>query len=308
MALDLGKLQKEANRLATGGGFGQNLVRMPEGKGVVLLRLLSKPGTEFFQRTRIHNVNGKNIHCPRELADDGFYRGPCPICEYYTGLWKHLKNKPADEAEHDKTIARSIKPIERYYYNTIVRNELNQETGEMMTNVGPKILGVGKTLHEIVIDAIVGSNDSGEKYGDVTDPLTGRDFRIVKNLKKGPDGEYPDYVKSKFEAVSPLGTPEEVEKWLAAMHNLSDLRKLLSYEEMLHQLRIHFGIEKDTTVGFDMNEFNKVSGNGNGSTSASAPKVKVTEEEDDEPESVASVVGGDETLADADFIKGLGEM
>jgi hypothetical protein len=67
-------------------------------------------------------------------------------------------------------------------------------------------------------------------------------------------------------------------------------------------------LEKDTTVGFDMNEFNKVSGNGNGSTSASAPKVKVTEEEDDEPESVASVVGGDETLADADFIKGLGEM
>jgi hypothetical protein len=79
MALDFSKLRKENARLASGGGFWQNLVRMPEGKGVIVVRLLSKPGMDFFQRTRIHNVNGKNLHCPRELADDGFYRGPCPI-------------------------------------------------------------------------------------------------------------------------------------------------------------------------------------------------------------------------------------
>lgn len=301
MALDFGKLKKEAGRLATaGGGFGQNYVKMPDGKGVVVVRFLSKSGADFFQRTRIHNVNGKSVHCPRELEDDGFWRGPCPICEYYTLLWKNLKTKPADQQEHDKALARSIKPIERYYYNVIVRNEQDQETGEMLTNVGPKVLSIGKTLHEIIVEEITGGTD-GEQY-DVTDAVTGKDFRIVKNIKKGPDGEYPDYVKSKFDVASPLGTPEEVEKWAAAMHNLGDLRKLIPYGDMLFQLRVHFGLEKDNSVGFDVSEFTKSNGNG----AVTAPVASVQKTADAEVEEPATV--GGESLADEEFIKGLDDL
>ena len=302
MSLDISKMRGEQKRLASGGAFGQSLVLMPPGKGVVLVRLLSRPGTDLFQRTRVHNVNGRNLHCPRELGEDQFWKGSCPICEYYSLLWKNLKNKTPDEQERDKATARAIKPVERYYYNVIVRNETDQESGEVRTNVGPKILAVGKTLHEIVIEGIVGSMDSDE-HCDVTDPVAGKDLKIVKNIKKGSDMEYPDYAKSKFEGSSPLGTPEEVEKWLANLHNLADLRKVQPYNELLHQLRVHFGLEKDNSIGFDISEFNKVTG-GNGA--ASEAKVVKTEEPVEDNEAVTPAA--DDQLADDDFVKDLNDL
>ncbi|MCK9458460.1 MAG: hypothetical protein M0R80_02305 [Proteobacteria bacterium] len=299
MAMDFSGIKKEAGRLASGGGFGQNLVKMPDGKGVLVLRLLSNPKFNavsggVFVRTRIHMINGKNIHCPRELGDDGYWRGPCPICEYYSLLWKTLKNKSPEEQEHDKAVARAIKPIERYYYNVIVRQEQDQETGAMLTNVGPKIFGCGKTLHEIIIEKL-------SESCDVTDPQNGMDFRVVKNIKKGPDGEYPDYVKSKFEEPSVAGTPEEVAKWAASLHNLCDLRKLLPYEELLFNLRVHFGMEKDNSVGFDVREFANATATTTVGTTAVAKPTVTTEE----PEMPVTVGGGDQQLADDEFAAGL---
>ena len=98
MALNIENLSKERERLTTTGfGFRKNLVQMPEGKGVVPVRLLSSPDGDLFKGTRTHNVNGKNLHCPRELAPDGYYRGKCPICEYYNLLWKNSKTKAPEK-------------------------------------------------------------------------------------------------------------------------------------------------------------------------------------------------------------------
>ena len=55
--------------------------------------------------------------------------------------------------------------------------------------VGPKILAVGKTLHEMIIRGMAGSKDSGKKgFGNVTHETTGRDFRIVKIKKNNSNG------------------------------------------------------------------------------------------------------------------------
>lgn len=315
MALkDLTALAGEQERLA--GKFFDNLVQMPEGKGVINMRLLSdedKPTASggLYLVSRIHFVNGKSLHCPKELVDGPngkVWKGNCPICEYYNKLWQDSKKQGVDpeEAEAMQTKARSIKPIERYYYNCIVRSQQNPETGDVEHNVGPKILPIGKTLHGIIIRGILGSPDdpTDKGYGDVTDEKTGRDFKLIKTVKGTGKQAYPEYIQSDFmKEASPAGTPEEISKWQKELHDLSSLRQLKTYDELLHQLRIHFGVEKDDAVGFDMNQM-KPQEEVNVSS-----KVEVTtvETKTTAPTIPAKDEGG-ETLADDEFLKELQSM
>ena len=309
--LDIAELQGETERLASqeGSGFGKNFVKLAEGKCVVPVRFLppavkgkfERDKSHLFQRTRLHMINGKAFHCPRELQQDGWFKGPCPICEYYTLLWKQSKSKSPEDAKHDQALARQIKAIERYYYNCIVRAETDPDTGKTVENVGPKIYACGKTMHAKIITGIVGSKEEDEPgYGDVTDPVTGRDFKIIKGIKKGPDGTYPEYDKSKYMEPSPLGTPEQVEKWLEELHDLQALRVVKTYDELLHQLRVHFGLEKDETIGFDVSEFNR------GSASKSTVTVQKNAAADDDDSDDDTTTGEvDSSVVEDDFMKDL---
>ena len=180
---------KEGNQ-SVGNDWLENFVKFPEGAGVTVVRLLgpAAPGlfnrksSPFFQSTRIHRVNGKSLHCLKTLEGSKF-AGECPLCLYYNWLWKESESKGPEEAAKLQAQARAIKPIERYYYNCIVRKEVDEKTGEVRTDVGPKILSVGKTLHKMIISAIVGNEEMQEPaLGDVTDFKTGRDFKIIKTM------------------------------------------------------------------------------------------------------------------------------
>jgi hypothetical protein len=307
--LDLNELQNENERLtAESNNFSKNFVKLPDGKCVVTIRFLppavggkfGRVKNNLFQRTRLHMINGKAFHCPRELQSDGWFKGPCPICEYYTLLWKESKSKSPEESKHDQQLARQIKAVERYYYNCIVRSETDPDTGKTIENVGPKIFACGKTMHAKIITGIVGSEELEEPgYGDVTDPITGRDFKIIKGIKKGPDGVYPEYDKSKYMDPSPLGTPDQVQKWLEDLHDLQALRVLKSYDELHHQLRVHFGLAKDESIGFDVSEFR-----------TGVPKSTVTVQKsadaDDGVGDVDDSVGDvDASVVEDDFMKDL---
>ena len=288
--LDLAELQGENERLVNseGSSFGKNFVKLAEGKCVTNIRFLppaakgmfGKDKHHLFQRTRLHMINGKAFHCPRELQADGWFKGPCPICEYYTLLWKESKGKSPEDAKHDQALARQIKAIERYYYNCIVRSETDPDTGKVVENVGPKIFACGKTLHATIITGIVGSKEQDEPgYGDVTDPVTGRDFK-------------------KYMDPSPLGTPEQVEKWLEELHDLQALRVVKSYEDLHHQLRVHFGLAKDETIGFDVSEFK----NGPSKSTVTVQKSADADDDDSDDNSVGSV---DTSVVEDDFMKDL---
>lgn len=268
MSLDLDKLQNEASRLEKQGGYNndylKNFVKMPEGNGSVVVRLLPpapagmfgrEKGGPFYQLTRVHKVNERSIHCPKELVD-GRWKGTCCICDYYNYLWKESETKAPDEQARMQAMARKIKPIERYYYNVIVRSELNPDTNEMEKNVGPKILSIGKTLHKMIIAAIVGSPElSEDPLGDVTHPVTGRDLKIIKKLKGAPGNQWPNYEGSKFLEESPLGDPDEVQKWSAELHDLATLRQVKPDEENKVELKKHLGLITDSATSFDPTEF-----------------------------------------------------
>jgi len=251
MGLEAAALNKETTAM-------DSFVKMPEKEGYVLLRLLpALKGKWHFCSTRIHRLgeypNSKTFHCLRQRVKTpkGFMwlnpsnnpKDDCPICQKYAELWKVANNQRGDEQSRTQNLARSIKPIERFYWNAIVRQQLNPKTNSMEKNVGPKVLSCGKTLQTIIIDSINGNQITGlKRLGNVLHPSEGRDFRLVKKIKKGSSGgfEYPDYAQSSFEDISALGTDDEVKMWLENLHDLDSFRILLPREEIVAAMHEFF--------------------------------------------------------------------
>ena len=305
MTLDILGLREENDRLKEGNNsadYLENFVKFPEGNGVVVLRLLGpapsgmygREKNPFFQDTRIHRVNNKSLHCLKRLEGNKF-TGECPICRQYNWLWQESEKKGPEEAAQLQAQARAIKPIERYYYNCIVRKEVDEKTGEIRENVGPKILSVGKTLHKMIIRAIVGSEELDEKpLGDVTDIKSGRDFKIIKTMRVSGKDSYPNYDTSRFLDASPLGTTEQIDKWQSTLHDLFGLRTIRDPEELKVELKKHLGVIPDdsaaTQSGFDPSEYQA-----SHTASVSVTETPVSESK---METAGAVATSDEALFD----------
>lgn len=300
-------MSKEADRLNKDGGAMDNYVRLPEKDGFILLRFLPKlKNRKFFHPCRVHRLgeypNSKTIFCTRQLVDTP--RGEkwiatnpandCPICVKYNALWeqtKKMSNK--NEIEKIQNLARSIKPVERYYYNVIVRSQLNPKTNAVETNIGPKIFSCGKSVHTIIVQSINGSEISGRrKLGDIAHPTQGRDFRFVKQMK---GGTYPNYDTSSFEDVSPLGTEEQIKSWIGNYHNLESIPVVMSVED-IRKILLNY-LDGGVIVGDNQQQ---VAANKAASAPATAETVKKT----------APVVSTeiDSQLDDADWQSALGAI
>ncbi len=193
-SIDAAEFSAEADRVTAQLGsstsdFLDKFVKLPEGEGFVLMRILPrKKGQKLYCATRTHRLSNpatgksRSLHCPRELVMGE--RGPrwigkCVICEYYSDLWKQSEARTGKDRDDLQAKARAIKPVERFYYNVVIRQE-KQKDGTILKNVGPKIFSCGKTVHAKIVLAIAGDTQAGEKpLGDVTHPTNGRDFRLV---------------------------------------------------------------------------------------------------------------------------------
>lgn len=267
--LNLDEMAGEDARLKEQGGsasFLEQFVPMPDVKvgqvGSVAVRILPPmKGGKLFQYNRTHKLNGRSIHCPRPLINGKWDRNvACPICDFYASLWKKIdavekaQGKDCPEAKALKAQAGALKPIERYYYNAIVRSMVVD--GKEMKNVGPRILSVGKLLHSSIIGAIVGrEGDPDSKLGNITDLKAGWDFVIRKEVTAGEEA-YPNYAKSSFaRSQAPTGSPEEIAKWQEALHDLTKLRNPKDVEYLERELAIHKGLIPDDTESFDNDAF-----------------------------------------------------
>lgn len=300
MGLDLGAIQNDYKGLkaseGSGGSFLENFVRMPDGKGSVVMRLLPpKEGKPFYLVTALHRVNGKSLHDIREYnRDTGKWVGHNPIVDYMRYLWKQSEQSAPAERDRMQALYRQIKPVERYYYNVIVREE-RAEDGTVKKNVGPKILSVGKMVHEIILRGILGDKEMNQpKLGDVTDQKSGYDFKLVKTIRKSGDQQFPNYEGSHFLEQSPAGTPDEWKSWMENLHDLEALRILKTAEELEHELQIHLGLKQESSSGFDPSKFSKTveAADSHAPTPVSATVESESGDDDDD-------------VADKDFIEEL---
>ena len=212
MAIDLDALRKKHEELSNPGAkrsgntdFLNNFYQIPEGTNAVRILPWKDDDKQFFAETKIHRVptgDGqiKNVHCRKVHGEN------CPLCDMYYGLWKTGR-------QEDEDLARTIKPRARYYMNILDRN-----SGDI------KILSVGVILFNKIIGAIL-----DEDFGDITDPNTGNDFKIVKVM----EGQWPKYDQSAPRPKSsPLGSASEIASAMESLHDIHELVKFEDYEEV----------------------------------------------------------------------------
>jgi hypothetical protein len=322
-ALDLAEMQNEYKRVTAKPGSNsgdsnlEKYVRLPDGEGYTLMRILpKKKNAKLWCATRIHTLfnpvtkERRTYHCPKNVVVTNrgeSWQGDCIVCKLYSEMWKESMALSGKAQEDMQNQARTLKPVERYYYNVIVRSERDRE-GNVKKNVGPKIYSCGKTIHEKILRAILGDDVAGERpLGDITHPVTGRDFRVVKKIVKGGGGqEYPNYDNSKFDDVTPAGTPEEMEAWMSNLNDLQALRVLKSDEELKHALRVHQGIikEGESQQDDDLTEFR------NARNQKPQPEPQKLREDLAVKTEVPSSKSSDDEgiLADDDFMKELESM
>lgn len=242
--VDLDLIRQENNRLTDKqpAAFLDNFVPMPEGEGTVVIRLLPpSPTSEVrlpFVATRTHKLGSKNHHCPMTLVGNKWV-GNCPVCNYYKQLWAQSDVSDEETAKEFQSKARAIKPVERYYWNAIVR-KMTTQVGTEVTNAGPRIFSCGKQLQAKIIRAMCGAPEFDEpELGDVTDLLKGRDLKVIKRMVKSGADSYPSYNESRFLQESKAGDKDELVKFVANLHDLKALRLLKSFDELNRELEAH---------------------------------------------------------------------
>lgn len=314
--INLEELSQDDERLRSSQtGFLDQFVAMPSGDANVKVRILPPgEGGKLYQYNRVHSINGRKVHCPRPLRNGRWDKSvPCPICDYYAHLWTKADKCEAagrkEEATRAQEEARQLKPLERYYYNVIVRSMA--VNGELQKNVGPRILSVGKDLHGKILKGILGDAD-GPGLGNVADLLRGHDFIIKKQVVGG----FPRYSDSKFATDrSPAGTQEEVERWGTSLHDLEALRNPKPVAELEKELAIHRKLIPDT-VAFDETAFDaKFKAPIPLETATAAPAAEVTEPQAPESLEIKALSDpeGDEDnesfcVSDDDFVRQIREM
>lgn len=318
--LNLEEMRQEDVRVNTEqnkNSWVDNYVPMPKPKpgqtAIVQVRILPpRKGGKLFEYTRFHNINKRKVHDPKRLVDGKWDKStPNPIVDYYNYLWREAdKAEQAgrkDEAERFRQEARGIKPIERYYYNAIVR-KMTDENGNTLVNVGPRILSVGKVLHKMIIRAIVG-DETEKPLGDVTDVSAGFDFFIKVEMRGTGDSAYPNYDRSQFSREpSPLGTPEEVKKWVEELNDLSKNHVVTPFEVLEKELAIHRKLIPDDKEGFDVGNFDNNYKATHGSSSASNNTSSSVVTSHDDMSSATSVAPEEDiTIEDEDFVRQMAE-
>jgi hypothetical protein len=157
-------------------------------------------------------------------------------------------------------------------------------------------------------------------FGDVTDFKTGRDFKLIKTIRKSGDMTYPNYESSHFLEESPAGAPDQCKQWMENLHDIVSLRVLKSAEELENELMVHLGLKQETSSNFDPSKY-KSSSASVSTSSASTIKAKQVVEQDEIEDSVAPVAtkvskksseepssDEDEEIADKDFLEELRKL
>jgi hypothetical protein len=236
-------------------------VVLPNSECVLSLRILPpRPGERKpYAQTCLHYINKRAYHCLREKVD-GKWRGNCPICNYYNALYRKADDaKTKGEADRIKNIAKKFKPVQRNYYNVVIRELYDTDTKKTLTNIGPRIWAVGKSLHAKILRAMFGNEKFKQPpLGNIWHPLSGYDFTLVKQISTDGESTYPNYDESGFDKEpSMLGTEDQVETWLNALYDLERERldELKTYDELYEQVEIVQGKKADPSVGFNSEDF-----------------------------------------------------
>ena len=207
MALDFDAIRRKVQQLSGNGPRKSSIFWRPD-EGEYTVRLLpwkDSDGQPFKERWFYYNI-GNN---PGLLAPYQFGK-PDPIQE--------LINKLRDDGSKESyELAKKLYPKMRSYAPVVVRGEEDR---------GIRIWAFGKTVYQSLLIIML-----DEDYGDITDPIDGRDVKVVCTKAPGRMWAMTE-VRPRGKQSRLSGDGDLAKKWLGEIPDLDDMYTCKTYEEL----------------------------------------------------------------------------
>jgi hypothetical protein len=207
MAIDFDAIRKKLDRLS---GVNKNMSSMwkPTEGEEHTVRLISFPendGQPFKELWFYYNI-GKE----RGLLTPNQFGNKDPIQE--------LINTLRDEGSKESyELCKKLYPKMRTYAPVIVRGEEDK---------GVQIWGFGKTVYQNLLGLML-----DEDYGDITDPITGRDIKVLCSKQPGKKWAMTE-VRPRGKQSHLSSDSNQAKGWLDNIPNLDEVYRCKSYDEL----------------------------------------------------------------------------
>ena len=207
MAIDFDAIKRKLERLSGANKSRSSTWKPVEGEEHTV-RLISFPdndGQPFKEVQWYYNIPGsRGMVAPFQFGKKD------PVQE--------LINKLRDEGSKESyEMAKNLYPNMRTYAAVVVRGQEDE---------GVKIWAFGKTVYQKLLSIML-----DEDYGDITDPLEGRDIKVV--CTKPPGKKYAMTDVMPRGKITKLSTKsKQSSEWLENMPKVEDLYTLKSYDEI----------------------------------------------------------------------------
>ena len=266
MAIDLDAIRRKLGELSGKNNKRDQQWKPEEGKEytVRLLAFQNNDGQPFKDRWYYYGVgNSPGILAPFQFGK------PDPIKELYD-----------EGSDTSRELAKKVAPKMRTFAPVIVRGEEDK---------GVRIWSFGKMVYQDILNLML-----DEDYGDVTDPLEGRDIRV--SVSKLPGKQFADTKISPRAKVEPLSRDSaQAKKWLDSIPEVDEAVNLKSYEEIQK-------VVNDWINGGASSSEGTFRGGGGGERGGGSPTRSETDSklaafDDDEPKPAKKSGGGPKAAA-----------
>jgi hypothetical protein len=207
MAIDFEAIKRKLERLQGTTRNRSSLWKPTEGEEHTV-RLLSIPdndGQPFKEMMFYYNIPGqRGLLAPFQFGDKD------PIQDLITKL--------RDEGTKESyEMAKKLYPKMRIYAACIIRGEEDK---------GPQIWGFGKTVYQKLLGLML-----DEDYGDITDPIDGRDIKVACNKNPGQQWAMTE-VTPRGKSTPLSKSKKEAKEWIDNIPDVNSLFTCKSYDEL----------------------------------------------------------------------------
>lgn len=211
MAINLDAIKQKLNQLQNVTTKQNNLWKPEQGtQQVRIVPYQHNRDNPFLELYFHYNFGGKNVLSPIT------YGRPDPIVEFAEKL-KSSGNK------EDWKMGKKLEPTMRCYVPILVRGKEHE---------GVKFWGFGKTVYQELLGFIADPD-----YGDISDPMHGRDITVEFKAKEQTGKDYPETSIRIKPNTSPITQDKSVLEKLGSQPNINDIFKEPSYDDLMAMLQ-----------------------------------------------------------------------
>jgi len=207
MGIDFDAIRKKLDRLS-GANRNRSFTWKPtegEEHNVRLLSFSDNDGQPFKELWFYYNIGKeRGLLTPHQFGDAD------PIQE--------LINKLRDEGSKEShELCKKLYPKMRTYAPVIIRGEEDK---------GVQIWGFGKMVYQGLLGLML-----DEDYGDITDPTTGRDIKVLCSKQPGKKWAMTE-VRPRGKQTALSDDANQAKEWLGNIPELNDMYSCKSYDEL----------------------------------------------------------------------------